>query len=153
MLQNEVYVLNPDYHFKSDGDRIAMYSKKQVAPVSSPDWVSFVHPIQAQILNVFSSKKTLDEQCDLLTYKYGLSKKQILGMLSPYIENEKVVYTVFGGNKIYFPKNVLLALEKVEGAFNENTNNVVYVDNQNINLKQDRMHIAPQSILLMLIIR
>lgn len=150
MSQNEIYVLNPDYHFKSDGDRIVMYSKKQVSSISSSDWVSFVHPTQAQILNAFSSKKTIGEQCNLLTCKYGLSKEQILGMLSPYIENGKVIYTVFGDNKIYFPKNVLLALDKVEGAFNESANNVVHVDNQNINLKQDRMHTAPQSILLML---
>lgn len=59
MLQNETYVLNPDYHFKSDGDRIVIYSKKQVSRFSSSDWVSFVHPVQAQILNVFSRKITL----------------------------------------------------------------------------------------------
>lgn len=56
----------------------------------------------------------------------------------------------FCGTKIYFPKNVLIALDKVESAFKENANNVVQVDNLTINLKQDRMHIAPQSILLML---
>ena len=150
MLQNEVYVLNPDYHFKSDGDRIAMYSKKQVAPVSSPDWVSFVHPIQAQILNAFSRKKTIDDQCNLLAHTYGLSKEQILELLSSYIENDKIVFTIFCGTKIYFPKNVLIALDKVESAFKENANNVVQVDKLTINLKQDRMHIAPQSILLML---
>lgn len=44
----------------------------------------------------------------------------------------------------------MVALDKVESAFKENANNVVQVDNLTINLKQDRMHIAPQSILLML---
>ena len=66
MSQNETYVLNPDYHFKSDKDRIVMYSKKQVSSFSSSDWVSFIHPTQAQILNVFAVKRTFGEQCKLL---------------------------------------------------------------------------------------
>ena len=150
MLQNETYVLNPDYHFKSDGDRIVIYSKKQVSRFSSSDWVSFVHPVQAQILNVFSRKRTIGDQCNLLAYKYGYSKEQIFKLLSSYIENDKVIYTIYGSDKICFPKNILIALDKVEEIFVENPSNIVHVDNLDINLKQDRMHIAPQSILLTL---
>lgn len=150
MLQVETYVLNPDYHFKSDEDRIVMYSKKQVSSFSSSDWVSFIHPMQAQILNVFAKKRAFGEQCKLLSLKYEISEEQISEMLVPYIENKNVIHTVFDGNKIYFPKNVLITLGNVEGFFKEDTNNVVQVDSNEVNLEQDRMHIAPQSILLML---
>lgn len=150
MSQNETYVLNPDYHFKSDKDRIVMYSKKQVSSFSSSDWVSFIHPTQAQILNVFAVKRTFGEQCKLLALKYGISEGQISEMLAPYIENKNVVHTIFKENKIYFPQNVLIAWHNVEELFKEDTNNVVQVNCNDVNLKQDRMHIAPQSILLML---
>ena len=150
MSQNETYVLNPDYHFKGDKDRIVMYSKKQVSSFSSSDWVSFIHPTQAQILNVFAVKRTFGEQCKLLALKYGISEGQISEMLAPYIENKNVVHTIFKENKIYFPQNVLIAWHNVEELFKEDTNNVVQVNCNDVNLKQDRMHIAPQSILLML---
>lgn len=150
MSQNETYVLNPDYHFKSDKDRIVMYSKKQVSSFSSSDWVSFIHPTQAQILNVFAVKRTFGEQCKLLALKYGISEGQISEKLAPYIENKNVVHTIFKENKIYFPQNVLIAWHNVEELFKEDTNNVVQVNCNDVNLKQDRMHIAPQSILLML---
>ena len=150
MSQNETYVLNPDYHFKGDKDRIVMYSKKQVSSFSSSDWVSFIHPTQAQILNVFAVKRTFGEQCKLLALKYGISEGQISEMLAPYIENKNVVHTIFKENKIYFPQNVLIAWHNVEELFKEDTNNIVQVNCNDVNLKQDRMHIAPQSILLML---
>lgn len=104
MSQNETYVLNPDYHFKSDKDRIVMYSKKQVSSFSSSDWVSFIHPTQAQILNVFAVKRTFGEQCKLLALKYGISEGQISEMLAPYIENKNVVHTIFKEKKYIFLK-------------------------------------------------
>lgn len=57
MNRNETYILNPDYSFKVDQDRIVMYSKKTVQDYSSSDWISFVHPVQACILNKFIEHK------------------------------------------------------------------------------------------------
>lgn len=150
MSQNKVLVLNPDYHFKSDRDRIVMYSGKQVSSFSSADWVSFLHPVQAQILNAFSVARKFSVQCGLLSSKYGLSNEQVEKLLAPYTENETIFHTEFNGRKIYFPKNVLISINKVPEPFVEDTDNIVNIDNSEINLEQDRMHVAPQSILLML---
>ena len=56
-METEIFVLNPDYHFKNDYDRIAMYSIKNVQQDSSSNWISYIHPIQAAILNHFSKIK------------------------------------------------------------------------------------------------
>lgn len=47
---NNIYILNPDYHFKNDIDRIVMYSNKQVKYNASIEWIGYIHPFQAMIL-------------------------------------------------------------------------------------------------------
>lgn len=64
-LSKTIY-LNPDYHFKNDIDRIAMYSHREVSQYSSPEWISFIHPIQAAILSIFTEERSLKENIELL---------------------------------------------------------------------------------------
>ena len=88
MLQaNTIFVLNPDYHFKSDKDRIVMYSGKKVSKLSSEDWVSFLHPLQAQILNSFSHILPFYKQCELLANKFNITKEQVGEMVKQYVKN------------------------------------------------------------------
>ncbi len=49
---NNIYILNPDYHFKNDIDRIVMYSNKQVKYNASIEWIGYIHPFQAMILSL-----------------------------------------------------------------------------------------------------
>lgn len=150
MLQaNTIFVLNPDYHFKSDKDRIVMYSGKKVSKLSSEDWVSFLHPLQAQILNSFSHILPFYKQCELLANKFNITKEQVGEMVKQYVKNSTPIFTTSGTTEIYFPRNVLLPLEEVEH-FEESTDNIVEIAEDDINIEQDRMHVAPQSILLML---
>ena len=145
----EVYILNPDYSFKNDKDRIVMYSKKTVQAYSTSDWVGYIHPLQADILNTFSDCIDFSSQCKTLAQKYAISCQQAKEMIEQFICNDTLVYTEFSGNKIVFPKNVLIPVSYL------NNRNVVRrkfnldVDAK-IDLTPDRMHSAPQSMLLML---
>lgn len=151
MNKNETYILNPDYSFKVDQDRIAMYSKKIVQDYSSSDWISFVHPVQAYILNKFVEPRTISEHCNNLAEEYGITVQQAYDMVSQYIENKMPVFTVFLENKIYFPKNVLIPCRIIKDAkLTARRESDIETSLQNLDLTPDRMHSAPQSLLFML---
>ena len=150
MNKDGIVVLNPDYHFKNDIDRIVIYSKSEVASYSSSDWVSYIHPAQAIILSLFTTIRPLKEQLDLLCSKFHLSLEKAEQIISPFINNEEPVFTEFQANQIAFPKNVLIDIERIS------PEKIVYdikpedLRCSTINLNQDRMHKAPHSILFML---
>lgn len=149
-LLEKVIILNPDYHLKNDLDRILIFSQKDVSPYSSPKWFSFLHPIQAYILRLFSTVRPFEKQIELLSEKFHITNEKAKNIISPYIENSEIVCTEFSGNSIPFPKNVLININKI------NSNTLSYdIDleefgSKNIDLKQDRMHKAPHSILFIL---
>lgn len=145
----DIYILNPDYSFKNDMDRVVMYSKKSVQAYSTSDWVGYIHPLQADILNSFSDYIDFSSQCTKLAQKYAISCQQAKDMIEQFICNETPVYTEFSGNKIVFPKNVLIPASYVNNKHIVRRKCYLNVDAQ-IDLTPDRMHSAPQSMLLML---
>ena len=116
-LSNDIVVLNPDYHFKNDYDRIIMYSRQRVQKYSSSDWMSFIHPVQAMILNCFSTIKEIGVHYSELSERFNLPYVKIKEMIEPYIENPNPVYTIWKGQKVAFPKNVLVRLNNVSGEY------------------------------------
>lgn len=101
---NETYILNPDYSFKVDQDRIVMYSKKTVQDYSSSDWISFVHPVQACILNKFIEPQNISEHCDNLAAEYGITVRQAYDMILQYIENQKPILRNLRSTKYFSQK-------------------------------------------------
>ncbi len=146
---NQRFILNPDYHFKNDIDRIVIFSKNEVAPYSSAGWIGFIHPAQAIILALFTTVRTLKEQLDLLCNKFHFSLEKAEKIISPFIHNEEPVFTEFQSNQIAFPKNVLI---NIDGISPEKIAYDIKPEDlrcKTVNLKQDRMHKAPHSILFM----
>lgn len=151
MNRNETYILNPDYSFNVDQDRIVMYSKKTVQDYSSSDWISFVHPVQACILNKFIEPHTISEHCDNLAAEYGITVRQAYDMVLQYIENQKPIFTEFEEHKIFFPKNVLIPIGFVKDEeLSARRESDIEISLQHLDLTPDRMHSAPQSLLFML---
>lgn len=150
MNLDSIVILNPDYHFKNDIDRIVMYSKKDVALYSSSNWIGYIHPVQALILSLFITPCPLKEQLELLSAKFNMNFEKINSIIDPYIDNEQSFCTEFASNKIYFPKNVLISIGRI--SFESVKYNIDTKDFQcdGIDLTQDRMHKSPQSLLMML---
>ena len=148
-MDRQTYVLNPDYHFKNDVDRVVMYSKKQVNYDSSADWLSFVHPIQAMLLGTFTTDETFGQHCEELAEHFGTTVEKIRDMLSPYLDNEKPVYTEIGGAQVSFPKNVLIPLETLGGKTPNYDFTAEDLRCEHIDLTPDRTHRAPHSLLFM----
>lgn len=148
-METEIFVLNPDYHFKNDYDRIAMYSIKNVQQDSSSNWISYIHPIQAAILNHFSKIKKISDHYLDLAKDYNLSLNLAKKMIEPYLENKTPVYTQWKTQKIYFPKNVLIPINKVVNKYNIINNKIPALDTDVIDLTPNRMHKGPQTLLFM----
>ncbi len=148
-MENKIFVLNPDYHFKNDIDRVALFSGMRVNDYSEKDWSSYIHPLQAMILNSFSEEKSLKDQYNELSSTLSIPVETVETMIKPYMENETSVYTEFAGEEILFPKNVLISRDKLKGARKIECEDYSLFDCENVNLKQDRLHKAPQTMLFM----
>ena len=79
-MNKDYIILNPDYLLRNDTDRIVLYSGKQVQEYSSSEWISYIHPVQAMILSIFSeenilSGKSRHRRCFVKVIKaYGKAK-------------------------------------------------------------------------------
>ena len=113
MNLKNIIVLNPDYHFRNDLNRILMYSKNNVKEYSSNRWTNIIHPMQAAILSLFTIPRPLKEQLELLSQKFNISIDKAEVLITPYINNKESFHTEFLSSKIFFPKNVLIDSSKV----------------------------------------
>lgn len=149
-MDADIIVLNPDYHLKNDKDRIVMYSKKQALYDNSKDWIGFIHPVQAMILGLFTSREPKEVQFKRIGQHFNLPYNKVVELLSPYVCNPNPIYTVFNGNRILFPKNVLISYASlVKDTFSYDFS-MQELKCSEINLIPDRMHSGPQSLLFML---
>ena len=148
-MNNREVILNPDYHFKDDIDRVVMYSRKDVDANSCADWVSYVHPVQAYILSLFSNGGYIEDVSRKLSTLFNTTEENICRLIFQFVENDAPIYTVFKGQKVLFPSNVLCYKDKIH-PLKQVCNNWVYTNYNKIDLTPDRMHRAPQSMLFML---
>ncbi len=105
---NRVYVLNPCYHLRNDQHRIALFSKVNPDGSTPKEWHTFIHPLQAVMLSFFTHNRRLDENLRLLADFFSRTLGQTEKMVTPYIENSEVLYTVWKEQEIYFPPHILI---------------------------------------------
>lgn len=146
-----IYVLNPDYLFKLDLDRICMYSKINIEHDSSLDWVSYIHPFQAIILYLFDGHCTLKTITEKVASHFKITYEAADKLIDGYIENPNPIHTEWQGEKVYFPKNVLISRDIIKGEYKVLLlPDLSELDWNSINVKNDRSHKAPHKILWML---
>ena len=150
MNPKNIIVLNPDYHFRNDLNRILMYSKNNVKEYSSNRWTNIIHPMQAVILSLFTIPRPLKEQLELLSQKFNISIDKAEELIAPYINNEESFHTEFLSSKIFFPKNVLIDSSKVSLDSLSYDFNAEDLKCDSIDLNFDRIHKAPLRMLFMM---
>lgn len=113
MLQrnNHIYVLNPCYVLRNDVHRILLFSRIRFGVDCSKDWQSFIHPFQAILLSFFTYNRTLQENIEVLADFFHRDIIYMEHVLDFYLENESSVYTIWNGQKILFPKKILIRKE------------------------------------------
>lgn len=146
----ERLILNPDYGFKNDNDRICMFAKRTLKYDSSARWIGFIHPAQATILATFSNTDKDFDPYKEISKCFGIEVETVKTIINDFKENATPVYTEFQGHKIQFPKNVLIPIEKID------TENVAYsftredLQCNGLDLLEDRMHRVPHSMIWMI---
>lgn len=149
-MSNKIIILNPEYKMKNDVTRIILYSKAKVSPRTTPKWKSFIHPIQAMILNFFTVERNFNESIELLKYFLGKTEKEVLAIITPYIENDRIIFTQYKGIQIEFPRNVLLHKEHLSSDLTTIPMRIEDLKCQTIDLTTLRINVVPHTITLML---
>lgn len=147
---NDIWIFNPDYSFKNDIDRVCMFSNRLTSHSGSPDWVGFIHPVQAMILSVFTEVRDLSSIIEDLSVHFNKPYEIIYNLIDKFKENQTNVYSVWDDCKVWFPKNVLIRYQPSK----EDVLNYSFTAEDfkctTVNLKQDRCHKGPISALWML---
>ena len=92
-MNKDYIILNPDYLLRNDTDRIVLYSGKQVQEYSSSEWISYIHPVQAMILSIFSEENILSGKNTFILKKLNLSIDMLERIVRPFVENKTSIYT------------------------------------------------------------
>lgn len=148
-MKNKIWILNPDYVFKNDVDRICMYSKKDLAFDSTPDWIGYIHPTQAMILGLFTQLIPAQQIIDDLSKHLNSSPDEIFNLIKDFMGNSAQIFTTWETYLIGFPKNVLIdASNLLEIPSYDFT--AKELECHTVNLTPDRSHRAPHTALWML---
>ncbi len=150
MNPNEKWILNPDYKFKHDLDRICVYSIKYPTHGGVRDWISYIHPYQAIILSLFDGSNSVSDIIELMSVKFRVSGDVALHMIEPYLGNKEAFFTVWQGHNVSFPSNILIPIQQLDGLEYRVEMPSMEFDWNNIDLTDDRAHKAPHTILWML---
>lgn len=148
-MNDNTVIFNPDYYLKNDLNRIILYSNKNKFDYSSSGWLSFIHPIQAFILQAFDGDKKFEEVLSYLSSSLNIDKKKLSTLLKPFINNKESFYTEWNGIKIKFPANVLITKDHYQGRYHKRENLFSDFKCDQIDLSTKRIKKAPHSITLM----
>lgn len=147
----KIVILNPDYDLRNDKDRILLFTKKNKSYDSSPEWYSFIHPIQARALCHFLNNNTFEQNCLNISKETMTPLVDVIKIMSGFVNNPNPFYTIFMDQKIFWPKNILIEISE-EDYINIPTYdiNTEIMDCETVSLVPDRLHLGPMSILFML---
>lgn len=107
-IMGECYILNPDYLLKNDVSRVVLYSKSTINNGGSRGWLSFLYPFQAMVLSYFTHSRSYCENIKLIAKHIGKDEETTRNLLIPFIENEQSLTSYWNGEKIRYPKKILV---------------------------------------------
>lgn len=111
-MENRIIILNPEYKLKNDNTRIILYSRAKTSSQTTPQWKSYIHPVQAMIFSFFTTERNFDETLNLLQSFLNKDRDNVLNIIKPYIENERIIITQYKDIQIEFPRNILIDKQK-----------------------------------------
>lgn len=103
----DVYILNPSYRLRQDGNRVVLASFDDRTENAPDDWISFIHPLHAQILSFFSSPAPLKDIIDRCASFLRLDKDTTFSLLTKFINNKEFGIKIKNIGNAYFPKEII----------------------------------------------
>lgn len=147
-MLNTVYVLNPDYHLRNDGNRVLLYSKWRTDERGTGNWLSYIHPIQAGLLALFTYQRTLADALFYIARMFGSDIADAKMRIAGWLENKKPFYIVYHDKRIWMPSNVLVPYSGNEPFLELDPNS--FMIGRKLDLTGRRLYEAPLSVTLML---
>jgi len=131
-IEQDIYILNPQYALRSDKKRILLFYRDIVPPIKNgaSNMVGFLHPIFAVMLCLFEGKKNLKTVLDEFTELTGIKRESVRTMVSQLLENKREIKVDFNGYTFYFPQNTLIRAGNKDGAAAYNPGDFLIPDSQ-----------------------
>lgn len=150
-MNDELYVINPDYIIKSDENRYLLYSHWNLKN-DSVQIRTFLHPIQAQLFSYFAiTPLPFNQVLSQIATDYGYTSEEVKTMITPFIENKQVLTLKYHDSKIFIPKNFLIKLSDTKRPYQPMFQEKVHYDpSLKVDLETVRLKKAPYNITFML---
>ena len=148
--EDDVYVFNPDYVMRNDSRRVVLFSGSKSNGLSAPDWESFLHPVHARIFSFFTYNRPLHVSISMLGEYLKRDSSIIRKIVLPYIENSTSVYSLYRGDKVLIPKNVIVNRKHITERVDFTELNPDVFDCRHIDVSTKRLYTGPQMLTFML---
>lgn len=150
-MDKEIYIINPDYILKEDGNRYLLQSYHDLKNDSS-QIQTFLHPMQVQLFSYFAMiPLPFNQIISQIATDYGYTLKEVEAMVIPFIENKQILILKYCDSKIFIPKNFLIKLSETKRPYQPMFQEKPNCDsNLNTDLKTVRCNRAPYNITFML---
>lgn len=148
--RDKVYVLNPAYRLRHDVYRTVLFATTHASEGSSPDWVGFIHPLQAALLSFFTHCRSLGENLALLADFFCRPEDLLAAWVSGFIENLQPIRTVSPQGEFVFPKRVLVEVGKTEGKVRFDCLDASSFVWKKLDVESRRFYTGPLQVTLML---
>jgi radical SAM protein with 4Fe4S-binding SPASM domain len=146
-MENSIYILNPDYIFKNDNQRILVYTKSKTITDCSKGWLSMIHPLQAMILSFFSHDRIFTENIKVISQFLNVSYEKAKQLILPFIENPTTLRNRLHGKTIAFPKNLIIKKGNLQGGTSFSPDDMKC---KNVDIETKRLFSGPIHLTLML---
>lgn len=150
-MEEEVYIINPDYIIKNDENRYVLYNHWNLKN-DSVQIRTFLHPLQVQLFSYFSQEpRTFGENLIAIAKDYGYSVEEVKDMLTPFIENKQIKILKYQDGKSLIPKNFIINIANSKKEYKPLfSGKPDYDPSQAVDLQTGRLNKAPYNITFML---
>lgn len=107
-----MWFLNPDYIIRPDAKRYLL-SDKLVKTYDSDEVMTFIHPIHAWVLSLFSEGCKLEDGIRYISIGLNITEEKAKEFISPWLENKKQILIKVDGANVIIPKNILIHRDRI----------------------------------------
>lgn len=110
MNDEKLYVLNPFYYFRKEGNRVYLLSRSfcDKSENVNLEWRSIIHPVYAMLLSFFSKPLSLKNGVQKVQDFLETTHEIASDLVSKFVCNSAEMHSAYNGSVSNFPKNVII---------------------------------------------
>lgn len=113
---SDTLVLNPAYYLKNDGNKIIFSTRENLKELknSHESFFTYLHPLNAQFLSFFNGENSLTDVLKKASLHFKMAEHEVYNIVCELMENKESKSIRYKWHWMYFPKNVLVNIKKVD---------------------------------------